>query len=69
MNRAIKNKLRGNQRAPLLDIPQTRQPYLLAKYSGRANYGAGQYEVEVVKPLQPDGMNANWLGNQPANNS
>ena len=66
MNRATKNKVRGKQRADPADVPQTGPGYVLSQYNGRANYAAGQYDIRVVKPLQPDGTLANWLGNQPA---
>ena len=66
MNRATKNKVRGKQRADPADVPQTGPGYVLSQYNGRANYAAGQYNIRVVKPLQPDGTLANWLGNQPA---
>ena len=62
MNRAIKNRLRGKQRADAADVPQLGPPYVLSKYNGRANYAAGQYDIRVIKPLQPDGALAQWLG-------
>lgn len=67
MNRAIKNKTRGTQRRDAVDVPQTGPGYVLQQYSGRANYRAGQYDIAVVKPLQPDGLLVNWLGNSPPN--
>lgn len=67
MNRALKNSVRGRQRADAVDVPTTGFPYVLSQYNGRANYAAGQYSIQAVKPLQPDGLNANWLGNSPPN--
>ena len=62
MNRALKNKTRGRQRADLPDIPDQGWPLLLARYNDRANYEAGTINTRVVKPLQPDGVLANWQG-------
>jgi hypothetical protein len=62
MNRAIKNKVRGKQRADAADVPQVGQPYMLNQYSGRANYSAGQIDLRAIKPLQPDGALAQWQG-------
>lgn len=67
MNRALKNRTRGNQRADIPDVPVTGQPQQLAVYNGRANTEAGGYSQRVVKPLQPDGMLSNWMGNTPPN--
>ena len=67
MNRAIKNKLRGKQRADAVDVPQTGYPYVLSTYNDRANYRAGQYNIAVVKPLQPDGIVTSWIGSTPPN--
>lgn len=67
MNRSIKNATRGRQRADAVDIPATGTPYLLSQYNGRANYAAGQYSIQAVKPLQPDGIVASWIGSTPPN--
>ena len=67
MNRALKNSVRGRQRADAVDVPTPGYPYVLSKYNDRANYSAGQYSIQAVKPLQPDGIDANWLGNSPPN--
>lgn len=67
MNRALKNKLRGVQRRDIPDIPAVQYPYLLAQYNDRANFEAGTINQRAVKPLQPDGILANWLGNSPPN--
>ena len=66
MNRSTKNRLRGKQRRDAVDIPQLGPPYVLSRYNGRANYSAGQYDIRVVKPLQPDGTLAQWQGVTPA---
>ena len=67
MNRSLKNRVRGKQRADAVDVPKLGSGYVLSQYSDRANYRAGQYNIAVVKPLQPDGLDANWLGNEPPN--
>lgn len=67
MNRALKNKTRGNQRRDAVDVPKTGPGYLLNEYSGRANYRAGQYNIAAVKPLQPDGLVMSWIGSTPPN--
>ena len=67
MSRSKKNKTRGNQRRDIPDVPTPAQPLLLATYNGRANTEAGGYEQRAVKPLQPDGLLANWQGNTPPN--
>ena len=66
-SRSIKNKTRGRQRADIPDIPSQGWPLLLARYNDRANYEAGTINTRVVKPLQPDGILANWQGNTPPN--
>ena len=66
MNRSLKNKVRGKQRADAIDLPQVGTPYLLNQYNGRANYSAGAYSQRVVKPLQPDGSLAQWQGIEPS---
>ena len=66
MNRAIRNKVRGKQRADAVDVPQLGTPYVLSQYNGRANYSGGQYDIRVVKPLQPDGALTQWQGISPA---
>lgn len=67
MNRAQKNRARGAQRRDAVDVPRTGYPYLLSAYNDRANYRAGQYDIQVVKPLQPDGLLASWIGSTPPN--
>ncbi len=67
MSRAKKNKMRGNQRGDVPDVPNPAQPLLLTKYSGRDNLAAGSIEQRVIKPFQPDGMLASWTGSTPPN--
>ena len=67
MNRSLKNRTRGKQRADLPDIPAMNWPALLARYNDRANFEAGTIDTRVIKPLQPDGILANWQGNTPPN--
>lgn len=67
MNRALKNANRGPQRRDAVDVPATGYPFLLSMYNDRANYRAGQYNIAAVKPLQPDGLVASWIGSTPPN--
>jgi len=67
MNRALKNKLRGEQRRDLPDIPAQGYPLLLAQYNDRGNFEAGTINQRAVKPLQPDGILASWIGSTPPN--
>jgi hypothetical protein len=67
MNRAIKNKVRGNQRAAPSYTAAVGYPKLLAVYNDKANLEAGTIDQRVIKPLQPDGMLASWNGSTPPN--
>jgi hypothetical protein len=67
VNRAIKNRVRGKQRADLPDIPSQTFGLLVAQYNDRANFEAGTINTRAVKPLQPDGLLASWIGSTPPN--
>ncbi len=68
MNRALKNKTRGNQAAPAPAFsPANQTAALLAKYNDKANIEAGTIDQRVIKPLGPTGDTASWVGAMPPN--
>lgn len=62
MNRATKNKVRGQQKYPLPPKPTLGPAQNIQNFDGRANTNAGQFEIQTVRGTSPEGQQVNWLG-------
>ena len=62
MNRALKNKTRGQQKFPVPPVPKPGTAQNIQNFDGRTNTAAGQYETQATRGTSAEGMQVNWLG-------
>ena len=62
MNRATKNKVRGQQKYPLPPKPTLGPAQNIQNFDGRANTTAGQFETQATRGTSDQGQQVQWKG-------